>query len=366
MALGATRSAPARAWLTAVFASNSTDASLSIRPSRTTPQCPWSVYWHRRTSDITTRSGAALLIARTASGTTPRSSYAPCPSGSFSAGSPKRITAGIPSAASSSASDAASSIVRREIPGMEGIAGSVPESSRTKSGCTRRSASTDVSRTRARIAAVLLSRRGRTRGRGRSAMGSNLREPFHETADRVFLCDRADSKPERTGGLRRDRTDARSLGFLEQTVPHVLRKEVDEVACRGRTREEHDVDPTRVPDELDVGRGRKRIVRIRLDDLRASPPQFVRKALPGDAGPGKEDRLPAHVAEGAGDRIGQELVRDHRHRQPRGLRRRPCRGSHGRDVSMECGQVHAEGHGAVDDGLNAAGTCEHHPVQGPP
>src|SRR2546425_786513 len=270
IALGATKSAPARAWLTAVFASSSTEASLPIRPSRTPPQCPWSVYSHRQTSDITTTSGAALLIARTASWTTPCSSYAPWPSGSLSTGSPKSITAGTPSAASSSTSEAASSIVRRKIPGMEGIAESVRGSSRTNSGCTRRPVSTDVSRTRARRAAVLLSRRARYRGRGRSAMGSNLREAFDEAADSVFFCDGADSESEGTGGRRRDWTDAHGLG------------------------------------------------------------------------------------------------RDHQDRQPLGLRRCLGRRSHGRDVSLEGGQVHAEGSRPFDDGLDAVGTGEDHPVQGPP
>src|SRR2546425_2445694 len=366
IALGATKSAPARAWLTAVFASSSTEASLPIRPSRTPPQCPWSVYSHRQTSDITTTSGAALLIARTASWTTPCSSYAPWPSGSLSTGSPKSITAGTPSAASSSTSEAASSIVRRKIPGMEGIAESVRGSSRTNSGCTRRPVSTDVSRTRARRAAVLLSRRARYRGRGRSAMGSNLREAFDEAADSVFFCDGADSESEGTGGRRRDWTDAHGLGLSDQTVRHFLREEVNEVGRRGRTREEYNVDPIRLPHEVDVGRRRYRVVRIRLDDCCAPPAQFVRKAFPREAGPRQEDRSPADVAEGACDRIGQELVRDHQDRQPLGLRRCFGRRSHGRDVSLEGGQVHAEGSRPFDDGLDAVGTGENHPVQGPP
>ena len=75
MSLGAITSAPERACDTAVRAWSSTEASLSISPSsRTIPQCPWSVYSHRQTSVITTRSGWASLIARVASWTTPSSS----------------------------------------------------------------------------------------------------------------------------------------------------------------------------------------------------------------------------------------------------------------------------------------------------
>ena len=43
MSLGATTSAPASAWLTAVRARSSSDTSLRTSPSTTTPQWPWSV-----------------------------------------------------------------------------------------------------------------------------------------------------------------------------------------------------------------------------------------------------------------------------------------------------------------------------------
>ena len=43
MSLGATMSAPASAWLTAVRASSSRLWSLSTAPSTSTPQWPWSV-----------------------------------------------------------------------------------------------------------------------------------------------------------------------------------------------------------------------------------------------------------------------------------------------------------------------------------
>ena len=99
MSLGATASAPAAACEMAVFASSSSVTSLSTVPSsRTMPQWPCEVYSHMHTSVITTRSGWASLIARTASCTTPSLSYAPEPCASFSAGMPNSSTAGMPSA----------------------------------------------------------------------------------------------------------------------------------------------------------------------------------------------------------------------------------------------------------------------------
>ena len=63
MSLGATTSAPALAWLTAVRASSSSVGSLSTsKPSRlsiTTPQWPWLVYSHRQTSAMSTSFFAA-------------------------------------------------------------------------------------------------------------------------------------------------------------------------------------------------------------------------------------------------------------------------------------------------------------------
>ena len=61
MSLGATMSAPARAWEVAVRASSSSVASLSTvnpsPPSRIAPQWPWLVYSHRHRSVMTMRSG---------------------------------------------------------------------------------------------------------------------------------------------------------------------------------------------------------------------------------------------------------------------------------------------------------------------
>ena len=50
MSLGATASAPASTWLTAVRASRSSVSSFATSPSRSTPQCPWLVYSQRQTS----------------------------------------------------------------------------------------------------------------------------------------------------------------------------------------------------------------------------------------------------------------------------------------------------------------------------
>ena len=72
--------------------------SLSISPSRTNPQWPCDVYSQRQTSVTTVRSGCAYFSARTASCTTPSSSYAPEPTSSFACGIPNRITPGTPAA----------------------------------------------------------------------------------------------------------------------------------------------------------------------------------------------------------------------------------------------------------------------------
>ncbi len=122
MSLGATASAPAAAWETAVRASSSSVASLSTTPSaRSTPQWPWLVYSHRQRSVMTSRSGCSALIARVASWMTPSSSHAPEPSSSLAAGSPNSSTAGMPSAAASPASCTAWRIERWSMPGMVGI-----------------------------------------------------------------------------------------------------------------------------------------------------------------------------------------------------------------------------------------------------
>ena len=66
MSDGATMSAPASTWETAVRASSSSVGSFLTRPSSTTPQWPWLVYSQRHTSVITSRSGMVSFTARTA------------------------------------------------------------------------------------------------------------------------------------------------------------------------------------------------------------------------------------------------------------------------------------------------------------
>jgi len=67
--------------------------SLSTSPeSVSTPQWPWSVYSQKQTSVMTTVSGRARLMARTALGTTPESSQALEPTASLCSGMPNRIT----------------------------------------------------------------------------------------------------------------------------------------------------------------------------------------------------------------------------------------------------------------------------------
>ena len=56
--LGATKCAPASAWLTATRPSTSSVRSLSTTPFRTIPQCPCVVYEQQHTSVNTARSGA--------------------------------------------------------------------------------------------------------------------------------------------------------------------------------------------------------------------------------------------------------------------------------------------------------------------
>ena len=122
MSLGATMSAPARAWETAVRASSSTLESLSTVPCGVIrPQWPWSVYSHRHTSVITSSSGSASLIARVAICTMPSSSHAPEPSPSLWSGMPNSRTAGMPACSSSPASSTSAEIDSRSTPGIASI-----------------------------------------------------------------------------------------------------------------------------------------------------------------------------------------------------------------------------------------------------
>ena len=71
MSEGATMSAPAWAWESAVLASSSRVASLSTSSPARQPQWPWSVYSHRQTSVTTVMSGARFFSSRMACWTMP-------------------------------------------------------------------------------------------------------------------------------------------------------------------------------------------------------------------------------------------------------------------------------------------------------
>src|SRR5918999_3970574 len=179
MSLGATASAPERACEMAVFASSSRVRSLSTLPSSSTiPQWPCEVYPHRHTSVITSRSGCASLIARTASCTTPSSSYAPEPCSSLSAGTPNSRTPGMPSACASPASATAFEIDSRSIPGMAST-GVRPSPSWTNIGRTRSAGVSVVSRTSSRSTPVLRRRRSRVAGKGIRPVSLGGPERFH-------------------------------------------------------------------------------------------------------------------------------------------------------------------------------------------
>ena len=75
MSLGATMSAPASACVTAILREQLEGRVVDdlARPA-STPQWPWSVYSHRHTSVMITRSGNSSLMARTACCTMPSGS----------------------------------------------------------------------------------------------------------------------------------------------------------------------------------------------------------------------------------------------------------------------------------------------------
>src|SRR4051812_8170784 len=189
MSEGATTSAPASACEIAVLASSSTVMSLSTWPSRTNPQWPWEVYSQRHTSVITVRSGCASFSARTAICTTPSSSNAPEPVSSFVPGIPNRITASIPTAASSEASATSSLIEKRSIPGIDSTGSRTFSLETTNSGWTRWRGDNSVSRTRSRSAFVRRSRRIRVAGKltARILGRSRKRPPERETSARRRL-----------------------------------------------------------------------------------------------------------------------------------------------------------------------------------
>ncbi len=163
IALGATMSAPARAWLTAISASRLSAASLSTLPSGASgPQWPWSVYSHMQVSAIATSGKSSARMRRNASWTIPSSADAPVPNASLVSGSPKSMIPPTPRSARRAASSAARSGDRRACPGIDPMGSRIPEPARTNSGATSIAGWRRVSRTRARRAGVLRRRRGRS------------------------------------------------------------------------------------------------------------------------------------------------------------------------------------------------------------
>ena len=110
--------------------------------------------------------GTSFLTARSASWTTPWSSYAPDPTSSFSAGMPKNITAGIPSACTSAHSRTIRSTDIWNTPGIDEISLFTFDPGTTKSGSMKSSGPSSVSRTIARSAGVMRSLRSRETGNG--------------------------------------------------------------------------------------------------------------------------------------------------------------------------------------------------------
>src|SRR5918996_2492443 len=165
MSLGATASAPASAWLTAVRARSSRVTSFRISPPSTTPQWPCDVYSQRQTSVRSTSPGTRSRSDRKARWTMPSSSYAPEAASSFSSGMPKSRTAGTPSRCASSASSQRRSTERWAMPGRPSSGRSTPSPGQTKSGSTKSSSESRVSRASERSAAVRRKRRRRVTGK---------------------------------------------------------------------------------------------------------------------------------------------------------------------------------------------------------
>ena len=170
---GETTWAPARAWLTAIAAYSGRVASLSTRPSSVSaPQWPWLVNSSRQVSVQMTRSSptasrtAAMPLLRIPSG------FHACePISSFSVGTPNRSIPAMPASAACSASFLIESRVCWYCPGMALISRGSVSPSATKAGSMSWAGDTRVSATMRRMAGVVRSRRGRTRGRSISGRG---------------------------------------------------------------------------------------------------------------------------------------------------------------------------------------------------
>ena len=163
------------------------------------PQWPWSVYSHRHTSVITSRSGWASLIARVASCTTPSSSQAPEPSSSLSAGMPNSSTAGMPSARRSPAS----------CDGVPDASGARRPASRRSARGPARRARTAAGPTGAGLSSVSRTRSRRTRRLAQPAQpGLGERHGFKYLRD----CERLPEAPQRDAapGGRTPRSDQRA------------------------------------------------------------------------------------------------------------------------------------------------------------
>src|SRR5882672_4674930 len=113
----------------------------------------------------TSRSPTSSRRLRSATWTTPSGSSPPVPRASFRAGTPKRITPGMPRSASARTSFRRLSWVCWTTPGIDGIGCGWSIPSLTNRGATRSSTDSRVSATNRRTAAVRRNRRGRCSGK---------------------------------------------------------------------------------------------------------------------------------------------------------------------------------------------------------
>src|SRR6266540_2957405 len=366
IALGATTSAPARARLTAVRASSSTDASLSMRPSTTTPQCPWSAYSHRQTSAIATMSGASALIARRAFWTTPVSEYAPRARSSLDAGTPKRRRPFSPRSERVAASAAASGTVSRRNPGNDGTVGSIRSSSRTNSGAMSWETSQRVSRIRSLIAAVRRNRRGRRARVVTSTTSRHLPERAHESGHRVLASHLGDAESARLRGLRSHRPDARDLRMVLQRNDVLPWQERDEVLHRRTTREDDQVDPVRRGKARAIGRGRPRLVRVDLVDVGASRPEPIGEGPSSEARPEEQYTSAGQRPEDVRDRVRPELAGHRINGEAFRLRDGLRGGPHGCDSRGPRTQLEPQGPRSLDRRSHSVRAREDDPIVGPP
>ena len=167
MSLGATASAPASTWLTAVRASSSSVSSFATSPSRRTPQWPCDVYSQRQTSVSSVRPGCLGAQRPERALHDPvvdprrRSPRRPSPPGSrrgARAAHAERRELRSPRATSSSTE-------RCAIPGSPSTGARSPSPGQAKSGITKSSRRERVSRTSARSASVRRRRRSRVAGK---------------------------------------------------------------------------------------------------------------------------------------------------------------------------------------------------------